>query len=128
VLRLLANENFPGAAVEALRARGHDVAWVRLDAPGSNDRQVLHRAVVEARILLTFDKDFGELAFRIGLPTVCGVVLFRIAPRSPAYVAKRAVAVLESRSDWSGRFSVVEEDRVRTTLLPPASPGALDRS
>jgi predicted nuclease of predicted toxin-antitoxin system len=58
--RLLANENFPGAAVEALRSRGHDVAWVRTDAPGSSDREVLHRAVSEARILITFDKDFGS--------------------------------------------------------------------
>ena len=33
-MRLLANENFPGDAVETLRARGHDVAWVRSDAPG----------------------------------------------------------------------------------------------
>jgi predicted nuclease of predicted toxin-antitoxin system len=128
MLRLLANENFPGAAVEALRARGHDVAWVRLDAPGSDDREVLHRAVVEARILLTFDKDFGELAFRMGLPAACGVVLFRMAPRSPAYVAERAVAVLDSRSDWAGRFSVVEEDRIRTTLLPPSLHGKPDRS
>ena len=32
--RVLANENFPGEAVEALRSRGHDVAWVRPPSPG----------------------------------------------------------------------------------------------
>lgn len=117
MLRLLANENCPRAAVDALRSRGHDVAWVRTDAPGISDREVLRRAVSEARILITFDKDFGELAFRAGLPATSGVVLFRIAPRSPAYVGQRAVAVLESRSDWAGHFSVVEEARVRTTPL-----------
>jgi hypothetical protein len=41
VLRLLANENFPRAAVDALRARGHNVTWVRTDLPGSTDREVL---------------------------------------------------------------------------------------
>lgn len=58
-MRLLANENFPGPAVEALRSLGHDVAWVRTDAPGSTDPQVIQRAVREDRILITLDKDFG---------------------------------------------------------------------
>jgi Domain of unknown function (DUF5615) len=65
-MRLLANENFPRIAVEALRARGHDVAWVRTDSPGTSDEEVIHRAVAETRVLVTFDKDFGELTFRLG--------------------------------------------------------------
>jgi len=117
-MRLLANENFPREAIEALRAGGHDVAWVRTDAPGINDRQVLDKAMTEGRILITFDKDFGELAFRAGLPASCGIVLFRIRLGSPSAVAGRAVAVLESRADWTGHFSVVSDDRVRMTLLP----------
>lgn len=56
-MRLLANENFPGDAVEALRALGHDVYWVRLEAPGSSDQEVLAREQQENRLLLTFDKD-----------------------------------------------------------------------
>lgn len=59
-MRLLANENIPGAVVMALRAAGHDVAWVRIDAPGASDAQVLAWAVRERRILLTFDKDFAS--------------------------------------------------------------------
>src|SRR5215468_3517141 len=117
-MRLLANENFPGAAVDALRARGHDVLWVRTEAPGITDQQVLARASAESRVLITFDKDFGELAFRTRLPAASGVVLFRIQQSSPAHVAARAVSALESRTDWAGHFSVVLEDRVRMTVLP----------
>jgi predicted nuclease of predicted toxin-antitoxin system len=117
-MRLLANENFPADAVEALRARGHDVAWVRIDAPGSNDRQVLDRAVSENRLLITFDKDFGELAFGAGLPASSGIVLFRVRRSSPSEVARRAVAALESRADWAGHFAVVLDDRIRMTLSP----------
>ncbi len=62
-LQILANENVPGDAVEALRKKGHDLAWVREDAPGTADPQVLERAQKEGRILVTLDKDFGELAF-----------------------------------------------------------------
>jgi predicted nuclease of predicted toxin-antitoxin system len=117
-MRLLANENFPADAVDALRARGHDVAWERTDAPGSSDREVLDRAVAEDRILVTIDKDFGELAFRAGLPASSGIVLFRIRLTSPGLVAQRAVLALESRTDWAGHFAVVLDDRVRMTLLP----------
>jgi predicted nuclease of predicted toxin-antitoxin system len=56
---LLANENVPGRAVEALRSRGHDVTWVRTDLPGVSDRQVVAHAMAEGRLLLTFAKDFG---------------------------------------------------------------------
>jgi predicted nuclease of predicted toxin-antitoxin system len=118
-MRLLANENFPAEAVHALRARDHDVLWVRTDAPGISDEQVLARATIENRVLVTFDKDFGELAFHAGLSAPSGVILFRIRPASPAFVATRAVSILESRTDWPGHFCVVEETRLRLTPLPP---------
>jgi predicted nuclease of predicted toxin-antitoxin system len=76
-MRFLANENFPGAAVTALGAAGHDVVGVRIAAPGMTDPDVLAWAAREERILLTFDKDFGELARGSALPRTCGVVLLR---------------------------------------------------
>lgn len=117
-MNILANENFPQDAVIALRERGHDVSWVRTEAPGSSDEQVLARAQAEERILVTFDKDFGELAFRVRLPASSGVILFRISSPSSAHIARIAVAVLESRADWVGHFSVVEDNRIRMTALP----------
>lgn len=117
-MRLLANENLPGEAVEALRSLGHDVAWVRADSPGSPDDVVLKRAVSENRLLITFDKDFGELAFRRGGSMPAGIILFRIRPRSPSHVAGVVASVLGGRTDWSGHFSVVEEARIRMTPLP----------
>ena len=117
-MRILANENFPLEAVEALRERGHDVAWIRTDAPGASDPDVLERARTEGRLVITLDKGFGELAFRYGLAAPCGIVLFRVAPSSAGRLACAAVAALESRSDWAGHFAVVEEERVRLRPLP----------
>ena len=82
-MRFLANENFPADAVTQLKAAGHDIVWVRTAAPGMKDEDVLAWAAREARIVLTFDKDFGELAFRYGLPAECAIILFRIATPSP---------------------------------------------
>jgi uncharacterized protein with PIN domain len=63
-MRFLADENFPANAVKELKAAGHDVIWVRTAAPGSRDEDILALAAREERIILTFDKDFGELAAR----------------------------------------------------------------
>jgi len=101
--------------VTALRQHGHDVVWVRTDAPGSSDVEILARAQREERIVVTFDKDFGELAFRSGLPALSGIVLFRISAPSSAYVARVTIAALESRNDWAGHFAVVEDRRIRMT-------------
>ena len=117
-MRFLANENVPLDVVEALRNAGHDVAWIRVDAPGAKDPDILRRAVVENRVLLTSDKDFGELAFRFGLPGACGVVLFRLQADSSAALAAQVVAATASRSDWVGNFSVVERGRIRVRPLP----------
>jgi Domain of unknown function (DUF5615) len=112
-MRFLANENFPGAAVTALRAAGHDVVWVRTEMPGAADRDVLSLAVREERILLTFDKDLGELAHGLSLPLACGVVLFRIPMPKPSEAGQRLVELTKQRDDWGGHFSVVEPGRVR---------------
>jgi predicted nuclease of predicted toxin-antitoxin system len=91
---------------------------VQEDSPGSADESVLERARLERRVLLTFDKDFGELAFGRGLPSEAGVVLLRIAVPSPDRMAGTVVKAIESRDDWSGHFSVIEDDRIRMTRLP----------
>ena len=117
-MRILANENFPGDAVEALRVSGHDVLWIRTAAPGSSDPVVLARAQGENRILITFDKDFGELAFRSRLPASSGIILFRISAPSAHYIAEVVTGVLDSRADWTGHFSVVDDRRVRMIRLP----------
>ncbi len=117
-MRFLANENFPADAVSAMRDQGHDVAWIRTESPGISDTEVLDRAQRENRILITFDKDFGELAFRFKLPSLSGIILFRISTLSAKQIADIALAAVESRSDWSGHFAVVEDDRIRMTPLP----------
>jgi predicted nuclease of predicted toxin-antitoxin system len=84
---------------------------------------VLARAQAEDRVLLTFDKDFGELAFKSGLPATCGVVLFRLSGTNPHEDNARALEALAERQDWGGHFAVVQSDRIRMRSLPGAQPG-----
>ena len=117
-MNLLVDENIPFDAVTGLRNKGHDVVWIREVARGSTDKEVLHRAEKEKRILITFDKDFGELAYHSNLPLSCGIILFRIPMRSSSFISKSIVTVLESRADWAGNFAVIEETRIRMRNLP----------
>ena len=72
--KYLGNENVPGEAVQAARQAGHDVLWITESSPGADDDAVLATAMAANRILLTFDKDFGEMAFRQGKAATCGVI------------------------------------------------------
>jgi predicted nuclease of predicted toxin-antitoxin system len=102
--RLLANENVPADAVEAIRQAGHDLAWVRETSPGATDEVVLAQALAERRVLLTFDKDFGELAFRRGLQATPGIILLRPRLRSPDYVVRFTFERLEPAHHMGREF------------------------
>ena len=123
-MRFLADENLPAIAVEELRAAGHDVAWVRVDAPGMSDDDVLAWAAHELRILVTFDKDFGELAFGAALPPECGIVLLRLPMPKPAEAGAHLARLIQARDDWAGHFSVIESGRIRMRRLPQSPRGA----
>ena len=78
----------------------------------------MEKALTESRLLITFDKDFGELVFHKGAKASCGIVLSRISMPSPGKAAQKVVTFLESRSDWQNQFNVVEDAMVRMRPLP----------
>lgn len=116
-MRILANENVAESVVHGLRTRGHDVAWIWEDARGSADDRILLRAQRETRIVLTFDKDFGMLAFHAGLPSSCGIILARVRG-GPELRAERVLEAVDSRPDWVGHFVVIENHKLRVRKLP----------
>jgi len=122
-MRFLADENFPRPALEALRKAGWDVGSIAEQCPGAPDEDVATLCAAQDRILLTFDKDFGELVFRRGLPSGSGVVLFRLTPDSPEEAAEVALALVQSHPNLTGSFCVVTRDRIRIRPLRPTSSG-----
>ena len=75
-MTLVADENVGRGIVERLRWDGHSVAWVAELSPGISDEEVLRLAADGPAVLVTEDKDFGELVYRRGLAHA-GVVLVR---------------------------------------------------
>lgn len=120
-MRIIANENIFGTVIRELRDRGHDVLSAKETMRGDDDRAVLAQAQAEKRVVITHDKDFGELAFLSHLPAECGIILFRLARQDRERDNRRILEAFESRTDWAGHFAVVEDDRIRIRPLPAAS-------
>lgn len=120
--RFLSNENMPDQVVAGLRAAGHDVLSVKDIQRGLDDARVLALAQEQHRVLLTLDKDFSQLAFRAGLPSSSGVVLFRLDWVDPAADHRRMLAAMALPIPWEAHMTVVESDRVRSRPLPPPKP------
>lgn len=113
-MRLLADENIPLETVRALRAAGHDVFAATEAAPGASDLAILNRAVAEERLILTFDRDFGELALRVPTPPRSGILLLRFVPSSADEVTALLVDLLARREiRWSGQLSVLDRAHLR---------------
>jgi predicted nuclease of predicted toxin-antitoxin system len=62
-MRFLADENVSRHVIERLRNAGHDVTAVAETRAGASDEEVLNAADADGRILITEDRDFGEMVF-----------------------------------------------------------------
>ncbi|QEP41927.1 hypothetical protein D5085_01445 [Ectothiorhodospiraceae bacterium BW-2] len=105
-MRWLLNENIPLTTIRELKAAGHDVLAIKEHSPGSRDEEVMALAHREQRVIVTFDRDYGELVFRYRLPQPAGVVYLRFAPQTP-----QEPAVLE------GKFTTVDRTHIRQRPL-----------
>src|SRR5436190_15021092 len=110
-MRLLAYENFRKPIVEALRSEGHDVQWARTDLAGSKDVVLLDLAETEARIVLTLDKDFWQIAVQRRNPLEqSGIVLFRVHPATPERLDPLVRVFVEADAGWAGHISIITVD------------------
>ena len=114
----LANENFPLLSVRLLREAGHRIVSIIQEAPGGKDEDILKRAHTERLIILTFDRDYGELIYRHQALPPAGVVYFRFAPATPSEPAEILLNVMD-KADLSviGKFTFVERGRIRQRSL-----------
>ena len=117
-MRFLLDQNFDRRVVPVLHELGHDVTVVAVDyPPGIPDPEVIAIAHREGRIILTNDRDFGELAIRDRIPHA-GILYFRV--RTATFEARRdrLLAVLTEYADQLHHFLVVEGSRVRIQHTP----------
>ena len=116
-MRWLVDECVDAALVALLRESGHDAVYVSDVAPRATDVEVMIRADRDSRLLLTEDKDFGDLVFRQARP-VPGIVLLRIDLARRAHKGARLLAAIDRFGDnLLGRYTVIEDARFRSRPL-----------
>lgn len=116
-MRLLADENVSQLVIEWLRARGFDVVPISEIRPGATDKDVLETANAEGCILITEDRDFGELVIRQRLG-IAGVILLELDRLSNAAEADTVVEFVSLHGDkLPGNLVVIEPGRIRVRPL-----------
>jgi predicted nuclease of predicted toxin-antitoxin system len=114
---LLADENIAVSSINTLREAGFDVASIAELVPGLNDETVLRDAVVGQRILLTFDRDYGDLVFHRDHTPPPSIIYIRIDPADHTVVTRRLLDALAD-ADIAGKFVTLEEERMRLRPMP----------
>ena len=116
-MRWLVDECVDADLVALLRKSEHDVVYMSDVAPRATDVEVMKRADRENRLLLTEDKDFGDLVFRQGQP-VPGIVLLRIDSSLRLRKGPRLLAGIDRFGNGLfGRYTVIEDARFRYRAL-----------
>ncbi len=117
-MNLLADEGIDWAVVDRLRREGHDVVYIAELSPSITDEEVLREANDRAALLLTADKDFGELVYRLGR-LHNGVVLLRLAGLA---VSSKSDIIVEALRDHDAElpraFTVIAPGLVRIRPSP----------
>lgn len=117
-MNFLADESCAGPVIRALREAGHNVVAIAETEKGATDEQVLQHALDQNRVLITEDRDFGELVFARRRSSA-GVILIRFHSRaSSAKPATVVEAVTKLGSRLHNTFTVVEAGRVRISGRP----------
>ena len=105
--------------VRALRSAGEDVLSITESSPGMADDEVLRLASVQGRVIVTFDRDYGDLVFRRGLPPPAGVLYLRFAPKSPRELAAYVIELKASGVQLEGRFTSASRKGIRQRPMRP---------
>ncbi len=112
-MRILADENLDSSIIRWLGISGHDIVSIAHSNPGATDLEVVTRAYLEERVIITHDTDFGEIAIRHGLKFP-GLILLRLEAQSPEDVLAKFIHYWPQLNEMAvGRICVVMNQRLR---------------
>lgn len=109
-MKFIANENIPLKVVQRFQQAGFEFMRIDEIQKGMTDDEVVELAQNKEGVLITFNKDFGELVFK---KKICGIILLRIKPQGSDYIVGRLQKLLNSGIDLKGKFIILEDDKVR---------------
>ncbi|MBI2118811.1 MAG: DUF5615 family PIN-like protein [Elusimicrobia bacterium] len=112
-MKLVADESIEKRIVENLRIQGFDVLYIAELAPAIPDKSVLHLSIKQKRILLTNDKDFGELVF-LEKEITEGIILLRFSTEKTDLKSRILLSFLQTHKEKIRKhFIVLTENLAR---------------
>ena len=118
MIKFLVDESVEKAVVDFLRKQGYDALYVAENCSGITDDEVLSFANRDNRVLVTNDRDFGELIF-LQRKASSGVLLFRSSSEKSSDRVSLVRKLLQSFADrLEGNFVVVSDEKIRIRKLP----------
>jgi predicted nuclease of predicted toxin-antitoxin system len=116
-LRLLADENMHPAVVTRLRHAGYQTEWIAETSYGATDASILQRPDIGSLILITFDRDFGDLIFNQKYPPPLSILYTRLSRAHPDQIAERLLAALDAGVP-AGQMITLTKNGERTKPFP----------
>lgn len=110
----MANENFPYKSIYYLKEKGYDVLSIGMDNPSVLDSEIMKIAINEERMIMTFDRDYGELIFRHNYKPEQGVIYLRLdkyQPHEPGLIIEEIITNKEI--DLTRTLTVVDKNGIR---------------
>ncbi len=112
-MRFLVDECTGPSVASWLRSLGYDVYSVYDQNPGMSDKDIIEKAHIENRVIITNDKDFGEMVYRIG-KTHAGVILLRLEDERSKSKKQILSYIIENyQGEIDNSFIVATEQRIR---------------
>ena len=113
-MKLLANENFPQESVVYLKAAGYDILSIGSNYPGILDAEVMEIAINQERLILTFDRDYGELIFHHEYKPRQGVIYLRLDEYESEYPGILIDSMMRTTPlDFSNALTVIDKHGIR---------------
>ena len=112
-MKFVADEGLDAPIVVLLRSSGHEVFYIKEEHPGLADEEVLKIANERKEILIAYDKDFGELVYRLK-QIHNGIILVRLSGMKPKEKAKMVLdAINAHQTELQGAFTVINKNHVK---------------
>ncbi|MBM2815599.1 MAG: hypothetical protein HW421_2361 [Ignavibacteria bacterium] len=113
-MKFLANENFPEPSILILKVKGFEVFNIRENCPGIPDEEVIELAQKNEMIILTFDRDYGEIIYKYSMKNPPAVIYFRNKGQEPDFAGNTLISLMDTKHiNFENKFTVIEKNNIR---------------
>lgn len=117
-MKIVADENVHPIVIARLRDRGHYVFSIAERMPGTSDHEILNLPEIRESILITYDRDFGDLIFSQAMQQPYAIIYSRLGRAEPRYLSDIISELLDNEL-LAEHIHVITKNGIRLSRFPP---------